>query len=254
MGKKKTTSKRHQTLYKMKGCSKKKSRKSRKYRRVKGGSALEYKGGQKIASLTPETINSNAYPNGGPSNPYESTSPTNYGTGQKGGTCGACGMTGGTCGSCGIQPMNGGGCGCGTSFFGDKKMAGGGNTIPGSAWSSNPSDWPGVNGSESGNHLALNEYNQDPQTATVMGGVNPPYSTGGRKGRGKGKGKKSRKQKGGVNSNMFFQDFVNLGRQLQFNLGSTSNALNGFAAPLNPMPWKDQLPNSQDNILRASAM
>ena len=258
MGKKRTKrTKRHQNLYKMKGCSKPKSRKSRKYRKVQGGSALGYTGGKNNYSMYPTTDPS-----------PQDTIPTNQGMGQRGGTCGLCGMTGGSCGACGMTggscgacmntvpnsayPMKGGGCGCGTSFFGDKKMGGGGNTLPGTAWSSNPSDWPGVNGSETGTHLAVNTYKNDPQTEMTMVGPNPPYTTGGRK--GKGRGKKSRKQKGGLNSNMFFQDFVNLGRQLQFNLGSASNAINGFAAPVKPLPWQGQLPNSQDNIIRASAL
>jgi hypothetical protein len=36
---------------------------------------------------------------------------------------------------------------------------------------------------------------------------------------------------------------INLGRQFQFGLGSAYNALAGYAAPVNPMPWRDQLPN-----------
>jgi len=48
-------------------------------------------------------------------------------------------------------------------------------------------------------------------------------------------------KKGGTMSNFISQDFVNLGRQFQYGLGSTYNAIRGYAAPVNPLPWKDQL-------------
>jgi hypothetical protein len=37
------------------------------------------------------------------------------------------------------------------------------------------------------------------------------------------------------------QDLINLGRQTQFGFGSAYNGINGFPAPVNPLPWKDQL-------------
>lgn len=45
----------------------------------------------------------------------------------------------------------------------------------------------------------------------------------------------------GGNSNFLSQDLVNVGRQIQYGLGSTYNAIRGYAAPVNPLPWKDQL-------------
>jgi len=51
-----------------------------------------------------------------------------------------------------------------------------------------------------------------------------------------------KKQRGGTVSNFIGQDLINLGRQFQFGVGSAYNALAGYAAPVNPMPWKDQFP------------
>jgi hypothetical protein len=43
------------------------------------------------------------------------------------------------------------------------------------------------------------------------------------------------------------QDLVNLGRDFTFNIKSTYNALNGYKAPVNPLPYKDQLSHSSNN-------
>jgi hypothetical protein len=51
-----------------------------------------------------------------------------------------------------------------------------------------------------------------------------------------------RRQNGGTLSNFLGQDLINLGRQFQFGVGSAYNALAGYSSPINPMPWKDQLP------------
>jgi hypothetical protein len=82
-------------------------------------------------------------------------------------------------------------------------------------------------------------------------GANPPFL--GFFGLGGGKGRKTqkkmtmtkrRKQCGGTLSNFLGQDLINLGRQIGFGMGSAYNALNGYSAPTNPLPWKDQLPNT----------
>jgi hypothetical protein len=52
-----------------------------------------------------------------------------------------------------------------------------------------------------------------------------------------------RHRKGGGFSNFLGQDLVNFGRGLQYSSGSTYNALMGYPAPVNPLPWKDQLPS-----------
>jgi hypothetical protein len=198
---------------------------------------------------------------------------------QRGGSCG-CGipvMSGGSCSSCTAPLMSGGrnkkgGCGtCGgglmiggtrhrlackcTSCKSKRggNMKGGNPGIPypdglvGKPWTPSISGWPGVDGIQGDrNYLALNNYHSDPQTAMIYTGANPPFSIGGSKGR-------TRKQRGGTLSNFFTQDLINLGRQFQFGVGSAYNALAGYSSPVNPMPWKDQLPNTANlNTLKAA--
>ena len=281
MGKK--TSKRHQKLYKMKGCSKNKSRKYR--RNYHGGSeTLAYtgekmqfprnpflaytgKGGSGCSnSLNPSAVmptNTNGVdstmPNTGPQFQGVSNTPTNKGTMQRGGNCGTstCSpvMTGGNCG-CG-QLLTGGGknktggtCPLCLALLGGRKQKGGTwapQGLIGKSWTPSPSGWPGVNGM-SRNYLAYNQYKADPQTATINVGPNFPFLTGGKKRKGN---KKTKKQRGGALSNFLTQDFVNLGRQTQYGLGSFYNGVNGFPAPVNPLPWKDQFPNGALNIRNA---
>lgn len=95
----------------------------------------------------------------------------------------------------------------------------------GSPWTSNPSTWPGVNGS-SGNYLAYNNYNTDISRQMM---TNPPIKGGTR-----------RRQCAGGMSNLLSQDLVNLGRQFQFGVHSAYNGLAGVASPVNPLPWKGQ--------------
>ena len=39
------------------------------------------------------------------------------------------------------------------------------------------------------------------------------------------------------------EDLVNLGRDFTYNLKSAYNVMNGYKAPVNPLPFKDQLTN-----------
>lgn len=138
-----------------------------------------------------------------------------------------------------------GGCGpmCVAPFLlagGKKRQHGGNPGIPypnglaGSPWTPSISGWPGVDGIQGDrNHFPLNTYNNDISRQMVDVGPNPPFVVGGGKGR-------TRKQRGGTLSNFLTQDFVNLGRQVQFGVGSAYNALSGYSAPVNPLPWKDQ--------------
>jgi len=149
-----------------------------------------------------------------------------------------------------------GGCGCGnTLMVGGSKhrkkckcskckgMKGGNAGIPypngqvGTSWTPNVGGWPGVDGVPgNSNYYPVNTYSSsDPQTSMVDVGANPPFLNI--------KGGKTRKQKGGTLSNFLTQDLINLGRQFQFGMGSAYNALAGYAAPVNPMPWKDQFPS-----------
>jgi hypothetical protein len=256
MGKTKTRRhQKHQKMYKMKGCS----RKNRKCRHL-GGSAdvnlaypstnvhsvpnpyLAYtgKGGANINGVNP------TQPNTGPVPIVPATPFLNSSAPQKGGDCG-----------CGGMPLMNGGfmvggkkhrkaCKC-NSCKKMRRMQRGGNPgypipngLTGSPWvGGDLSTWPGVAGVQGGNnHFSLNKYDGvDPQTSMISTGANPPFSVGGR-------GTRRRRQKGGNYSNILLQDVMNLGRQFQYGLGSTYNALAGYAAPANPMPWKDQLPNT----------
>ena len=217
-----------QRLYKMKGCNKKRSKKTmRKYR---GGSNmtmnLAYPSNNIRTVPNPHLAytggktESAAYPNPGPTaGGFNFLNPQNT---QRGG-CGSCSVGG-------QMMMKGGEGNNGIPYP---------NGLVGSPWTPASTGWPGVDGiNGNNNYLAQNEYKVDPQTAMIATGANPPFSIGGRRRR------RSKKQKGGNLSNLFTQDFVNLGRQLQFGVGSAYNGINGYAAPVNPLPWKGQMANT----------
>jgi hypothetical protein len=291
----KTKSRRHQKLYKMKGCSKK-NRKN-----YLGGSTLVaadlnlaypghnvhpvpnpnlaytgkdpysflHKGGANLGNspTIPTNIPTNTngvnptQPNTGPpllaQGGVPQMNPVNT---QRGGSCSTCSLMkggkktkkGGMCPLCGLGFMVGGK----KYRKGHKKSQHGGNPgypipngLTGAPWvGGNLSTWPGVAGVQGeNNHFADNLYKAgDPQTAMIATGANPPYSVGGRSTRGTRVTRRTRRsQKGGFSfSNLIAQDFVNLGRQFQYGLGSAYNALQGYSAPANPMPWKGQLPNT----------
>jgi hypothetical protein len=101
----------------------------------------------------------------------------------------------------------------------------------GNTWS--PTKLPGSsNVAGDYNHYKLNTYKTDPQTSMQNAGSK----------------RKSRQNGGFTPSNMLFQDFVNVGRNISYGLGSAYNAINGYRAPINPMPYKDQLPNTIKNV------
>lgn len=108
------------------------------------------------------------------------------------------------------------------------------NGLAGSPWTPAISGWPGVDGIQGDrNHFPLNTYTNDISRQMIDVGPNPPFVVGGKNGR-------TRKQRGGTLSNFLTQDLINLGRQVQFGVGSAYNALSGYSAPVNPLPWKDQ--------------
>jgi hypothetical protein len=260
----KKTSRRKQKVYNMRGCSK--TRKN-----YLGGSAdaplaytgkptfsipnpnLAYtgKGGAGCGLSTPSTVPSNlnasnpVYPNTGP--PFKPSGNIFSNAGQQSGGCG-CGipmMTGGSKGGCGALCAMGfmvGGVrhrvGCKCSKCKKRMMKGGNPGIPypnglvGSRWTPSVDGLPGVDGIP-GNSIYIenNTYNNDISRKMVDVGANPPFLKGGK-----------RKQKGGTLSNFMGQDLINLGRQFQFGVGSAYNALAGYAAPTNPLPWKGQFP------------
>ena len=124
-------------------------------------------------------------------------------------------------------------------------QAGGGyHALVGSPWTAN-SNW-GQNNYYPENTYAPNDVSRQ----MLAAGANPPFSVGGRRKRIKHVNKTNRKrpQKGGALSNFMFEDLVNLGRQVNFGLGSTYNALAGYPGPVNPMPWKGQLVPQHNQI------
>lgn len=128
----------------------------------------------------------------------------------------------------------------------------GGSPVPGpfvgSSWSA--TNWPGMDGI-SGNRNYLSPYNTDsnPQLQMQLSDANAGYKNansliGGytySKRRNSGSLSKSKSTKGG---GLIPQDLLNLGNDFTFNIKSAYNALNGYAAPTNPLPYKDQLPHS----------
>lgn len=236
MGKRKHTA-RKQHLYKMHGCSRKRGMRNKRYsqkhihHRHLGGSNLH------------------AYPNKGPA----ASSQTIYNSvaSQYGGCGGTCPLTNPVVGGRRRRQL-GGKCACGLPSFGLFGGNGNGNNIVagidmnglvikgeqhrngcqctdckimrhdstvediniddmlggnnnsgfvGKPWTSNPSSWPS---GHNGNHYKQNML-------------------------------------GGSASNFMSNDLVNLGRQLQYGVGSAYNALSGYSAPVNPLPWKGQL-------------
>jgi len=221
---------RNQKFYKMKGCS----NKTRKNKNL-GGS-----------HINPDI--KNAYPNPGP--PSYGFNFLNPQTGGCGDQCsvhmkGGSNYTGGQCEQCGIHLNGGSGCGC------NKNMKGGNNSLPypngllGNAWTPSVTGWPGVDGiSMNRNHLGYNTYANDVSRQMRDVGAAPPYTylKGGKKSKTKkNKTRSKQNKKGGNSTNFISQDLINLGRQFQYGLGSTYNAMRGYAAPVNPLPWKDQL-------------
>jgi len=132
-----------------------------------------------------------------------------------------------------LGKMNGGSCGCGLprggSFY--KPAAPIPGPFVGQPWTPQVSGWPGVNGiSSDRNYLADNLYPVDPQTMMQLDG-----------------GK--RRVRGRRGGGLIPQDLVNLGRNISFNIGSAYNAINGYPAPVNPLPYTDQFPNSTKLII-----
>lgn len=202
-----------------------------------------------LAVVTTSNVNgaNPLYPNTGPPiNGFNFLNPVNQ---QRGGGCG-----------CGLPFMNGGskknkhknrhshkhreGCKCSTCKMKMKSMMTGGggcntgnNGIPypnglvGAPYV-NSSNLPGANGIPGdANYYSNNTYNNDVSRQMIDVGANPPFL--GFKG--------GKKQRGGTLSNFIGQDLINLGRQITYGAGSAFNALNGYPAPTNPLPWKGQL-------------
>jgi len=214
-----------QNMYNMKGCSKTKA-KTRKNRQIFSGGATDLR---------------LAYPSKGPpSSGFDFLNP------QTGGCNGQCAINGGA--------IMKGGSKCGCSF-----CQKGGASLPypngllGKAWTPSISGWPGVDGVSMGrNHLGYNTYDNDVSRQMRNVGANPPftYLKGGKRHKTSNKNKrsknkrskntkrKSKTQKGGIN--FLGQDLINVGRQIQYGVGSAYNGIRGYTSPVSPLPWKDQ--------------
>jgi hypothetical protein len=155
--------------------------------------------------------------------------------------CSLCFWKGGSCGACNnsLAILKGG------NFYKNGYPIPG--PIVGKAWDASVKDWPGVNGvGGDRNYLKYNTYNVDPQTEMKL--------NGGKRRNSKSKLSKRRtktmKKRGkGKVGGLIPQNLVNLGRSFSYGLGSTYNALNGYPAPVNPLPYKDQLTNSKNFII-----
>ena len=100
----------------------------------------------------------------------------------------------------------------------------------GSPWNAN--NWPGMDGIGSNrNYFSAYDTTKDPSYQMSMN--DSGYNT------------KSSMVGGGLVP----QDLVNLGRDLTFNVKSAYNALNGYSAPVNPLPYKDQLTSSNKILI-----
>lgn len=262
----KHSSKKRQRIYRMKGCSKK----TKTHKNYLGGTAdinlayptdginflpnpnLAYVGGQiNLAKANPNL--------GGNQSAHHFLNSQGAHSGGCG-TCGTSGMSGGSCETCHNAVITGGKkhrkeCKCSLCKSKRGRQSGGNQGIPypsglaGSPWTPSISGWPGVDGIQGGrNYLAPNNYQTDISRQMASVGANSPFIIGG----GKRNKSNTKKQRGGALSNFITQDLINLGRQFQFGMGSAYNALNGYGAPVNPMPWKEQLQNTPNlNSMRA---
>jgi len=213
------TRRKTQRLYNMKGCSK--TRRMNKSRQQKLTSR-QLTGGQGCGAY------------GCPLAPFSwKQMQQRGGVCNTGVTCGApilgTAQTGGSCSSCGMQGVMQSGVMKGGSFY--KPAAPIPGPFVGKSWTPGISGWPGVNGvGGDRNYIANNLYaNGDPQTMMKLGGSK------------KRRGKRNKGKRGG---GLIPQDLVNLGRDVSFNFKSAYNSLNGYNAPANPLPYKDQLSGS----------
>ena len=276
-----------QKLYKMKGCSKRQTRR----KRYLGGSTdvqLAYPSNNVLTmpntnlAYSPNTNISRAYPTPAVSGGFNFLTPQTGG--QTGGQQKAAAVakilggshkhrTGCHCSRC--KKQLGGGCGSCANMSGHVNMSGpmhmkmmGGSAVSnnglpypngllGDAWTPDVKGWPGIDGlSMNRNHLGYNTYSTDVSRQMADVGANPPYTylKGGKRCKGtrvkgtrvkgtrcKGTRKQTKRQRGGTLSNFIGQDLINLGRQFNFNAGSSWNAIRGNAQTVNPLPWKDQM-------------
>jgi hypothetical protein len=252
-------SKRHQKMYKMKGCSK------RTRKNYLGGNAAEL--GLAYPANNVHTVPNPflAYTGTGGSNlasAYPSQGPAADGYGwinPQGNLHGGSVSNGGGVSNGGSvsQGFQKGGCVGGKRRYkkGWGKMKGGAcnisndgipypNGLVGAPYGKDIGGWPGVDGvGGNRNYYTNNTYNNDVSRQMIDLGPSAPFLglKGGKRGSRK---QRTRKQRGGNLSNFIGQDLINLGRQFNYGVGSAYNALAGYPGPVNPLPWKGHLPNT----------
>ena len=143
----------------------------------------------------------------------------------KGGQCPSCMMKGGNCG-CGAKMPNF------SNFSNMLSSKGGSSALVGAPWTASNIGQSGAN------HMALNPYKGDPQMTQIQERSNAtvPGAQGGGKRKRKGR---TIKLRGGAN--LMPQDLVNVGRNLSYQNGVSYNAMMGYPAPVNPLPYMDQM-------------
>lgn len=172
------------------------------------------------------------------------------GVGQNGGL-NASGLNASGCEACGLK---------GGSFY--KPAAPIPGPFVGSSWGAAFDKWPGINGiGGDSNYLAnyKNVITNDPQQQmsmsdagyttrnSMVGGYKYDKKSSSIKSNSNSKTKSNSKSKSIKGGSLIPQDFANLGSDFTFNLKSAYNALNGYKAPVNPLPYKDQLYNQMNN-------
>lgn len=145
---------------------------------------------------------------------------------------GTVGVGGGsTCGTCMNENCS---CASASEMMGGSGIFNGAipGPIVGNSWGPNPSQWPGANGiGGDANILPYNTYKPvDISRQMAL----------------RGGGKRSKKQilkrkKSMRGGGIMPQDLLNLGRDFAFNMESAYNSIRGMPAPVNPLPYKDQL-------------
>ena len=140
------------------------------------------------------------------------------------------------------------------------------NPIPGpftgSPWTAN--QWPaqsGIGGDNNYLSSISNVITKDPQTQMLMsnsgynnkssmvGGIRRMAVGGYRYNKKKKRISSASKTKSIKGGALIPQDLVNLGSSFTFDLKSAYNSLNGYTAPVNPLPYKDQLTNNNKLII-----
>jgi hypothetical protein len=150
------------------------------------------------------------------------------GIGQNGGNCNVCGQIP-------VIPQRGG-----INYRPIGPMPG---PLVGHPWGPPFSKWPGVDGiGGDRNYFKPYNTNNDPQQQMTMNDAG--YTTLNSKVGGSKYNKIKHSIKSKKGGGFLPQDLVNLGRDFTYNVKSVYNTLNGYNAPVNPAPFKDQLTGS----------